>query len=137
MSSIEAISWLGAFGFSGFLSLQAWQQRPPTDFGPQPQSIARAPTTDEIQTVQARAQTIQTAIQNARNHTGTAIAIGQLESNLSNGQPILPNGLPDNPLFPGVGSVGFACSRPGAAVDQHLNDWLYCPETGVFEANLP
>ena len=137
MQSIEAVSWLGAFGMSAFLSSQAWQQRPPTEFEPQPHSIVRAPTTDEIQTVQARAQTIQNAIQNARNQTGSAIAIEQLENNLSNGQPILPNGMPDNPLFPGVGSVGFACSRPGAAVDQRFDDWLYCPETGVFEANLP
>lgn len=57
----------------------------------------------------------------------------ELEDRLPGGDPVLPGGLRDNPLVPGVGAVVEACE---VAADTPA-DWAWCPHEGRMQAVIP
>lgn len=59
---------------------------------------------------------------------GAAPTTDELEGSGADGRPLLPSGLPDNPLRPGIASVSQRC--PPQPQESDPVDWIYCPDSG-------
>lgn len=136
MKRTEAAAWgLGALLSLG-LSIRAALGPTPLPAYPEPQALPRAPTAEELaQVAQAEAEA-QAGIRAATAQLGAPPALESLEGTRPDGAPILPGGLPDNPLIEGVGAVREGCG-PIRGADPAPPDWWYCPKTGALVAAYP
>jgi hypothetical protein len=136
MRPAEAAAWgLGALLSLG-LSVRAARGPTPAPSWPEPRALPRAPTAEEeAQVAQAEADA-QAGIHAATAQLGAPPAVEALEGNRPDGSPILPGGLPDNPLIEGVGAVRAGCA-PERGADPAPPDWWYCPQTGALVAAYP
>ena len=119
MAGASASAWLSAW------ALRGPPERPPTGA---PVPSPRPPTAAERAAAEARASAFAQAWARAVARRGGApLPVHELESADPAGQPWLPEGIPDNPLMPGVGHVVEGCGPPPAAL---LADWQLCLRTG-------
>jgi len=123
------VIWTGATAGAATLTWAAHRGPPPQSATPTPAALPRPPSPAEWAAVQAQAQAMTEAIQEASQRTGRLPGIGELESTDPEGRRWLPQGLSDNPLLPGVGTVGAGCGPPPALT----HDWWYCERTGHFQ----
>lgn len=75
---------------------------------------------------------LQASIQAAAERRGAPLPLAELESADPTGRPWLPEGLPDNPLRPGVAGVIGRC--PAEARPEDEADWIYCEADGGVDA---
>ena len=92
--------------------------------------LDRPPTAAEWSKVKEQARTMTQAIQVAKARAGRIPTRAELEGQDATGSPWLPQGIPDNPLIPGVATTSNSCAEepPSSA----STDWWYCPKTGTF-----
>ena len=130
MASRRVGLWTAAAAVAGALSWAAYRGPPPRPAAPLPPSLPRPPTGAEWSAVQAQAQTMSQAIHAARTRSGALPTVAELEGLDPTGQRWLPDGIPDNPLVQGVGTVGAGCELDPDALA--VPDWWYCEQTGRF-----
>ncbi len=117
---------------SAALSRAAWRAEARPDPPPAPPALPRPASAAERTVVLALQDRLQAELTAAAATHGSPLAAGQLEDTDADGRPLLPSGLPDNPLRPGVSGVLARCppvEQPGDEVD-----WLYCPEDATVVA---
>lgn len=94
-----------------------------------PAALDRPPSPDEQDAIRRAAAVVHRHLELARHRTGNWPAVSELETMLVDGAPLLPEGLPDNPLVPGVAGVLQAC---GVVPPAEPMDWWYCDQDGRF-----
>ena len=99
-----------------------------------PMPLPRLPTEAELSALDAHEQRLTQHLRDAHQAMGRPPAIHELEGNLPDGSPILPGGIPDNPLAAGVAGVEDRCEGEPGVPPLRL-DWGYCPASLTLRAN--
>ena len=99
-----------------------------------PVPLPRLPTEAELSALDAHEQRLNQHLRDARAAMGRPPAIHELEGLLPDGSPILPGGIPDNPLAAGVAGVEERCEGEAGVPPLRL-DWGYCPAGLTLRAN--
>ncbi len=131
---MEKLLWIAAVIGSLAVSSMSLRGPVPPDTPPTPPALPRPPTADEMSDLRSLAARMTAEVAAARARHGAPIPADRLEGEVA-GLPVLPDGLPDNPLVPGVGGVLTDC-RSGPT-QEAAPDWRYCPETGLFTPTVP
>ncbi len=122
--------WAAAAAVAGALTWAAYRGPPSSSAPPLPPPLPRPPTDVEWAEVTAQAKAMSRAVLAGQARTGTLPTVSELEGRDPGGVPWLPDGIPDNLLVPGVGTVGAACTPEH---ESHASpDWWYCAQTGRF-----
>lgn len=114
--------WALGVLLSGALTLRALRPPPAVEVPALPPALPRPATEAERAAVDAAAAEASAALRAAARAFGRAPALSELEGVRPDGAPVLPAGLPDNPLVPGVGRVAADCAGEGPPDV----DWWYC-----------
>ena len=122
--------WGAGVAMSLWLSALALQGPTEQDHHEEPPALIRHPTNAEKKVVDNRLSQLQLQLKAAKERNGAWPQIHELEGTDSTGQPWLPDGLPDNPLVPGVSNVADGCDVQSST----QADWLYCAQNGHIQA---
>jgi hypothetical protein len=117
---------------SAWASSVSWTGPPERTRPPLPPARERPPTPDELASLHTAWRGFAASLAGAALKRGAPLTVNELESLAPDGRPWLPEGIPDNPLVPGVGWVVEAC--PAQDPPAARPDWVWCPATGELWA---
>ena len=135
--SREHFVWALCAAGSCAVSWAAYQGPPAPLTHATPPALPRPPTQDELSELAQLAHELTESVRTAQAILGRPVGLGELEGPLPDGSPLLPSGLPDNPLVPGVGGVAPHCPVDVEPEQPLHMDWRYCPDTGRFAPTIP
>ncbi len=127
----EATTWATAAAVAGALAWAAYRGPPPRPGVSIAEPLNRQATQQEVALVRAQAADMTTEIQGAYQKVGQYPSLQSLEGGHTSGTQWLSHPIPDNPLVPGVATVGTSCGEPDTRGGPR--DWWYCPQTGHIQ----
>jgi hypothetical protein len=132
LTRTEAATLVVAAVASAWASSVAWQGPPERARPALPPARERPPTSDELATLHVAWRSLAASLSEAEARRGAPLPAHELEARAPDGRPWLPQGIPDNPLVPGIGWVVEAC--PATELPAARPDWVWCPSTGELWA---
>ena len=122
--------WCAAAAASLWLSWTTLQGPETSPQPADPPALSRPPTKAESDRVTRMQTELMRQLKASYVRSGVWPSVQDLEGADPSGEPWLPDGLPDNPLVPGVSNVRDGCGGEHNAEA----DWFYCQENGQIQA---